>query len=84
MKQSGVATLALWVAPRVTGMAVGAVGDGFDPVWNDPVWQVELAGVLAGLTLAAALLTSRREPWAIPPGQRRLGNWAQAVRRDPT
>ena len=84
MRLSAVATVALWTAPRVVGMVGGAVGDGFDPVWNDPVWRVELAGLLAGATLAASLFTSRREPWAIPRGERRLGNWTPAPGPDPT
>lgn len=80
MHLSMLATLALWIAPRLVGMLVGAIGDGYDPVWNDPVWRIELAGIISGLVLAASLLTSRREPWALPPGPLRVSSWLHSQR----
>ncbi|HAS12129.1 MAG TPA: hypothetical protein DCS55_16680 [Acidimicrobiaceae bacterium] len=80
MYLSMIATLALWIAPRLVGMIAGGIGDGYDPVWNDPVWRIELAGIVSGLVLASSLLASRREPWALPPGPRRESSWAPAGR----
>ncbi len=73
------ATLALWVAPQVVAMSVGLADDAYDPIWNDPLWRVELAGVVATLVLAGTFVSSRREPWALPPGTRRAGNWSRPV-----
>lgn len=62
-----------WVVPRLTGMARGAVVDGgFDPVWNGPASSLELAGILAIVALGALLLGDAREPWGLPPGERRV------------
>lgn len=68
--------LAAWVAPHLIAMATGALGDdGYDVVWNDPGWRIELLGTVVFGALVVVLLANAREPWGIRPGRRRLGNW---------
>lgn len=72
----GLGVLAAWVVPHLVAMAVAAIsGDGYDVVWNDPGWRIELLGTIVFGALIVFLLTNAREPWALRPGRHRLGNW---------
>lgn len=66
------AVIGLWAVPRLVGMAAGAIGDGYDPVWNDPAARLGMVGILAGVALAAVLVRQAREPWSLRPGRERV------------
>lgn len=79
----GGASIATWVLPHLVVMAATALGDGrYDAVWNDPAWRVELIGTVVVVAFVAVLVANAREPWALPPGVRRLGNW-EGMTTDP-
>lgn len=71
LRGTAAATVALWAAPRLVAMAAGALGDGYDPVWNDWAARIGMVGMLAGLAFAVVLAREAREPWSLRPGAER-------------
>ncbi|MCU1485917.1 MAG: hypothetical protein JWN67_2663 [Actinomycetia bacterium] len=58
-------TVLAWVVPFVV-VAV-AQHDGFDPVWNERMGLIALAGIVAVLAVALQLLAFVGRRWALPP-----------------
>jgi hypothetical protein len=60
---------ALWVLPYLLVAAVQASGDGFDPVWNDGLALVALAGLAPVAVVVGLLVSDSGKRWALPPAR---------------
>jgi hypothetical protein len=58
---------ALWVLPFLLVAAVQASGDGFDPVWNDGLGYIALAGMVPLAVVVILLVSESGKGWALPP-----------------
>jgi hypothetical protein len=58
---------AVWVLPFLLVAAVQASGDGFDPVWNDGLGYIALAGMVPLGLVVVLLVSESGKRWALPP-----------------
>jgi hypothetical protein len=73
----------VWVAPYLVVVAVAVIGSGsFDPVWNDGLELVALAGLVSLAWLTGSLALERDSAWALPPSSAQPSRWDQLKRSD--
>ncbi len=73
----------VWVAPYLVVVAVAVIGSGsFDPVWNDGLELVALAGLVSLAALIGSLALEMNSAWALPASSAQQSRWEELKRSD--